>query len=132
MEIRQNIAATKNNSWNGRIKMASPNIVELSADNWQTDVVNAGVPVVVDFWAPWCGPCRLLGPIVDRIADQFAGKAKVGKVNIDENHELAVKYGINTIPRVLIFKGSDQPVNTIVGLTNEAELAKAVNSAIGK
>jgi thioredoxin len=132
MEIWQNIAATKNNSWNGRIEMASPNIVELSSDNWQTDVVNAGVPVVVDFWAPWCGPCRLLGPIVDRIADQFAGKAKVGKVNIDENQELAVKYGINTIPRVLIFKGSDQPVNTIVGLTNEAELAKAVNSAIGK
>jgi thioredoxin 1 len=132
MEIWQSIDGTKNYSWNGRIKMASPNIVELSADNWQTDVVNAGVPVVVDFWAPWCGPCRLLGPIVDRIADQFAGKAKVGKVNIDENQELAVKYGINTIPRVLIFKGSDQPVNTIVGLTSEAELAKAVNSAIGK
>ena len=112
--------------------MASPNIVEFSAENWQTDVVNAGMPVVVDFWAPWCGPCRLLGPIVDRIADQFAGKAKVGKVNIDENQELAVKYGINTIPRVLIFKGSDQPVNTIVVLTSEAELAKAVNSAIGK
>jgi thioredoxin 1 len=132
MEIWQHIGGTKNNSWNGRIKMASPNIVELSAENWQTDVVNAGIPVVVDFWAPWCGPCRLLGPIVDRIADQFAGKAKVGKVNIDENQELAVKYGINTIPRVLIFKGSDQPVNTIVGLTNEADLAKAVNSAIGR
>jgi thioredoxin 1 len=132
MEIWQRIDGTKKYSWNGRIKMASPNIVELSAENWQTDVVNAGMPVVVDFWAPWCGPCRLLGPIVDRIADQFAGKAKVGKVNIDENQELAVKYGINTIPRVLIFKGSDQPVNTIVGLTNEADLAKAVNSAIGK
>jgi thioredoxin 1 len=132
MEIWRKINETKNNSWNGRIKMASPNIVEFSAENWQTDVVNAGMAVVVDFWAPWCGPCRLLGPIVDRIADQFAGKAKVGKVNIDENQELAVKYGINTIPRVLIFKGSDQPVNTIVGLTNEADLAKAVNSAIGK
>jgi thioredoxin len=132
MEIRQNIDGTKNNSWNGRIEMASPNIVELSSDNWQTDVVNASVPVVVDFWAPWCGPCRLLGPIVDRIADQFAGKAKVGKVNIDENQELAVKYGITNIPRVLIFKGGDQPVNTIVGLTSEAELAKAVNSAIGR
>ena len=132
MEIWRKINETKNNSWNGRIKMGSPNIVEFSAENWQTDVVNAGMAVVVDFWAPWCGPCRLLGPIVDRIADQFAGKAKVGKVNIDENQELAVKYGINTIPRVLIFKGSDQPVNTIVGLTNEADLAKAVNSAIGK
>src|SRR5262245_48919522 len=112
--------------------MASPNVKEFGTDNWQSEVVNAGVPVVVDFWAPWCGPCRLLAPIVDRIADQFAGKVKVGKVNIDENNDLAVKYAINTIPRVMIFKGSEQPINTIVGSTSEAELAKAINAAVGQ
>jgi thioredoxin 1 len=121
---------SKNDFSNARIKLVSPNPVELSAGNWQAEVVNAGMPVVVDFSAPWCGPCRQLAPTVDRIAEQFAGKAKVLKVNIDDHRDLAAKYGVTSIPRVLIFKGTDQPINTIVGLTSEAELAQAVNSAI--
>jgi thioredoxin 1 len=128
----QPVPQSKNDFASARIKMAGRNVFELSGNNWQADVVNADMPVVVDFWAPWCGPCQRLGPTVDRIADQFAGKVKVCKVNIDENRDLAAKYGVNSIPRVLIFKGSDQPVNTIVGLTSEAELAQAVNSAIGR
>jgi thioredoxin 1 len=111
--------------------MASPNVLEFGTDNWQAEVVGSGVPVLVDFWAPWCGPCRQLTPIVDRIADQFAGKVKVGKVNVDENYELATQYGISTIPRVMIFKGSDQPVQTVVGLTSEAELVKMLNKVVG-
>ena len=109
--------------------MASPNVVELTEGNWN-EHVTSGTLVVADFWAPWCGPCRRLSSTIDAVADQFAGKVKVGKVNVDENGDLAVKYDVATIPRVLIFKGGDQPLNTIVGLTSEAELVKMLNAVI--
>jgi thioredoxin 1 len=111
--------------------MASPNVLELGTDNWQQEVVDSNVPVLVDFWAPWCGPCRALSPIVDRLADQFAGKVKVGKVNVDENGDLAAQYGINSIPRLLVFKGSSNPVQSVTGLRGEAELAQMLNSVVG-
>ena len=110
--------------------MASKNVVEFTSDNWQTEVVQSTQPVLVDFWAPWCGPCRQLTPIVDRIADQFAGRVKVGKVNVDENSDLAIKYDVTTIPRVLVFKGSDKPLHQVVGLTPEAELVKMLDKAL--
>jgi thioredoxin 1 len=106
--------------------MASPNVLELTTDNFD-ETVKSGV-VVADFWAPWCGPCRQLTPVIDRIADQFAGQAKVGKVNVDENSELAVKYDVNTIPRVMIFKGSDRPVFEHVGTLSDAQLAEAIKA----
>src|SRR5437588_13084557 len=110
--------------------MASRNVLEFTSDNWKQEVVQSSVPVLVDFWAPWCGPCRALTPIIDKIADQFAGRVKVGKVNVDENSDLAIKYDVTTIPRVLIFKGSDQPVQQLVGLTAEAELVKLLDRAL--
>lgn len=106
--------------------MASPNVVELTADNWN-EHVNSGTLVVADFWAPWCGPCRQLTPVIDRLADRYAGKVKVGKLNVDENPNVAVKYDVMTIPRVLFFKGGDTPVHQEIGVLPEAELARLID-----
>lgn len=107
--------------------MASPNVVEFTTDNWPSHI-SSGTLIVADFWAPWCGPCRALAPVIDRVADQFAGKVKVGKVNVDENGDLAVKYDVSTIPRVLMFKGGEQPIFEHVGTISDAELSKVINS----
>jgi thioredoxin 1 len=106
--------------------MASPNVVELTTDNWD-EHVKGGTLVVADFWAPWCGPCRQLSPTIDRVADQFAGKVTVGKLNVDENPNIAVKYDVMTIPRVLFFKGSDTPVHQEIGVLSPEELARLIN-----
>ena len=106
--------------------MPSPNVIELTTDNW-SEHVSSGTLVVADFWAPWCGPCRQLSPVIDRLADQFAGKVKVGKLNVDENPDIAVKYDVMTIPRVLFFKGGDSPVHQEIGVLPEAELTKLIN-----
>src|SRR6516225_8096685 len=111
--------------------MASANVVELTAANWDKEVVQSEKPVLVDFWAPWCGPCRALAPTIDRLADQFAGKLKVGKLNTDDNQDLAVRYGISGIPQVLLFKGGDQPKERVVGLQSEAALVKLINNVLG-
>ena len=79
----------------------------LTSDNFETEVIAADIPVLVDFWAPWCGPCKMLGPVISQIADEYEGKVKVGKVNVDEEEELAAKYGIQSIPTVLLFKGGE-------------------------
>jgi thioredoxin 1 len=110
--------------------MASANIVEFTNDNWETEVTKSDKPVLVDFWAPWCGPCRQLGPTIERIADQFAGKVKVGKLNTDDNQDMAVRYGISGIPQVLIFKGSEQPRERLVGLRSERELVEVLNKVL--
>src|SRR6185369_14952848 len=101
--------------------MANANVVELTADNWETEVVKSDKPVLVDFWAVWCGPCRALAPTIDRIADQFAGKVKVGKLNTDDNNEIAIRYGISSIPSVLLFNGSAEPTERSVGVRPEDE-----------
>src|SRR5437868_1472036 len=110
--------------------MASPHLVEFSSTNWQQEVVGSAIPVVVDFWAPWCGPCRALTPTIESLATKYAGKVKVGKLNVDDAQDVAVKYGVNTIPRVFIFKGNEKPVWSVVGLVSENELTKAIDSAL--
>src|SRR5437870_5259284 len=110
--------------------MANPNVVEFTSDNWQKDVEQSDIPVVVDFWAPWCGPCRALTPTIEKVATQMAGKVKVGKLNVDDSPDVATKYGVVNIPRVLIFKGGDKPRQTIVGLVSEAELVKMINKVV--
>jgi thioredoxin 1 len=105
--------------------MASPNVVEFTTDNWN-EHVSSGKLVIADFWAPWCGPCRQLSPVIDQLADQYAGQVTVGKLNVDENSAIAVKYDVMTIPRVLFFKGGDVPVHQEIGVLPKVELEKLV------
>jgi thioredoxin 1 len=85
--------------------MASPNLVNLTPDNFEAEVTKSNVPVLVDFWAEWCGPCKMIAPALDELADEFAGKAKVAKLNVDNNQELAVNFRVSSIPMFLVFKG---------------------------
>ncbi len=112
--------------------MASQNVMELTSANWQQEVVQSDKPVVVDFWAPWCGPCRQLTPIIERIATQLAGKVKVGKLNVDDNPELASQFGVTSIPRVFIFNGGEQPRHQLVGLRSESELLQLIDGVMAK
>jgi thioredoxin 1 len=107
--------------------MASANVLELTAENWEQEVVKSDKPVLVDFWAVWCGPCRALAPTIDRLADQFHGKVKVGKVNTDDNAEIAGRYGISSIPSVLLFNGGEQPVERSVGVPPAADFHNFLN-----
>ena len=110
--------------------MASAHVLEFTDDNWQKEVVDSTLPVVVDFWAPWCGPCVQLTPTIEKLAATYVGKAKVGKLNVDDNQETALKYGVTSIPRVFIFNGGDKERRSIVGLVSEAELTKAIDSVL--
>ncbi|MGI6087456.1 MAG: thioredoxin [Kiritimatiellia bacterium] len=85
--------------------MAGKNTINLSQENWQDEVVNAELPVLVDFWAEWCGPCRMLTPVLEELAGELKGKIKIAKVNIDENQALATQFHIRSIPTLLVFKG---------------------------
>ena len=96
--------------------------------NFDQEVLNADVPVLVDFWAPWCGPCRMLGPTIDELAARSQGDYKVGKVNVDENQQLAIKYNIHSIPTMLVFKNGEV-VKQLVGLQDQDQLARALQAA---
>jgi thioredoxin 1 len=109
--------------------MASENVRELTTDNFQAEVLDADRPVLVDFWAEWCMPCKILAPTIDEIADEFEGRVTVGKVDTDSNQELGVKFEINAIPTVIIFKNGE-PVKKFVGVTNKNELHSALESAL--
>ena len=101
--------------------MANPNVISVTDSNFDTEVANSSVPVLVDFWAPWCGPCIQLSPVIDEIANERVGKAKVAKVNVDESPALAGKFRINGIPALLFFKGG-QPVGQLVGRQPKSEI----------
>ena len=103
--------------------------MEFNKSNFDTEVVKSNVPVLVDFWAPWCGPCKMIGPIIEELATEFDGKVKVGKVNVDDNQDLAGTFGIRGIPTVMLFKDG-KVLNQFVGLKSKEELTSALNDAL--
>lgn len=105
------------------------NTIELTDSNFADEVEKSDSPVLVDFWAEWCGPCRMVGPVVDEIAGEYAGKAKVGKVNVDHNPEVSVKYGIRSIPALLIFKDGEV-VDSIIGAVPKTHIKKQLDAQL--
>ena len=103
--------------------MANQNVIMLNEDNFRQEVLKSEMPVLVDFWAAWCGPCKMVGPIVEELANDYAGKAKVCKLNVDDCGRLAQSYGVMSIPTLILFKDG-QEANRIVGFRPKAELAK--------
>lgn len=105
------------------------NAVELTDNSFEDEVTQSDKPVLVDFWAEWCGPCRMVSPIVEELAGEYEGKLKVGKVDVDSNPEVSMKYGIRSIPTLLIFKNGEV-VDQIVGAVPKAQLKKQVDAQL--
>src|SRR6476660_8997665 len=107
--------------------MAAANVMELTDTNFQSEVLNSQEPVLVDFWAPWCGPCRKIAPMIDELAGENLGAVKIGKVNIDDNQQAAFDYGIEAIPTIILFKGG-QPVQRFQGIPAKARVQEAIDA----
>lgn len=109
--------------------MAVANILNLTDTNFETEVTKSAQPVLVDFWAEWCGPCKMVAPILDELATEYDGKIKIGKVNIDDYQGLAAQFGIRAIPTLLIFKNG-QVVDQIVGLRSKKDFKGKLDRAL--
>lgn len=110
--------------------MAGANTLVLTESNFDTEVVKSNVPVLVDFWATWCGPCQMIAPTIDELATEMSGKAKVGKVDVDQNPGLASQFNVQSIPTVIVFKNG-KPVQTMVGAKHKRDYLAALTSAAG-
>ena len=106
--------------------MASPSIVTLTQENFSQQVLQSPAPVLVDFWAEWCGPCKMIAPVLDELADEYDGKVKIGKVNIDEQQNLAAEYGVRAIPTLLVFQNGEV-ADQIVGARSKRDLKASLD-----
>ncbi len=109
--------------------MASEFVIELTSENFEKEVANYAGTVLVDFWAPWCGPCRMVGPVVEEVAKDYSGKAKVGKLNTDDAQDIATKFGIRSIPTLLFFKNGTV-VKQLVGAYPKSKITEQLESAL--
>lgn len=109
--------------------MAADNVLHVTDANFEQEVMKSTTPVLVDFWAPWCGPCKAIAPILDQLAGEYAGRLKVVKVNVDDNPQAPSRFGVRGIPNLLIVKGGEVK-DQIIGAVPKAHLVKAVDTAI--
>ena len=106
--------------------MENGKVITLTRENFDQEVVNSSNTVLVDFWAPWCGPCRAVGPLIDELAEEYDGKAKIAKLNVDDEGELAAKFKIMSIPTIMIFKNGEV-VEKLIGARSKSELSELIN-----
>lgn len=104
-------------------------VVKVTDENFKAEVLESEIPVLVDFWAEWCGPCRMIAPVVDAVAEEYAGKLKVAKLNVDENPQTASQYGIMSIPSLLIFKDG-QVIEKMVGFMPKEQMKEAIDKTL--
>jgi thioredoxin 1 len=112
-----------------RKNMASEKVLTFGDTNFETDVLKSGIPVLVDFWASWCAPCKAIGPLIDALAEEYEGKIKVGKVNVDDNPATPSKYGVRGIPTIILFKDG-KVMDQVVGAVPKTQLEALIKKAL--
>lgn len=103
--------------------------VEITDDNFEAEVIKSDKPVLIDFWAVWCGPCKLIAPIVEELAGEYDGKVKIGKLDVDSNQQTSIKFGVRSIPTLLLFKGGNLK-ETIIGAVPKSKIVEKLNAAL--
>ncbi len=104
-------------------------LIEITDDNFETEVINSDLPVLIDFWAVWCGPCKMIAPIVEELSTEYDGKAKIGKLDVDSNQQTSIKYGVRSIPTLLLFKDGELK-ETILGAVPKTNIVEKLNALV--
>ncbi|MGD1834835.1 MAG: thioredoxin [Nitrososphaeraceae archaeon] len=104
-------------------------VIKVNTSNWNTSVLKSDIPVLVDFWAEWCGPCRLVGPIVEELSHSLEGKVKIAKLNVDQNQEIAIQYNVNSIPSLVLFKDGNE-IDRTIGISSREKYEHFVKTAL--